>query len=205
MRPIVLVMCLVAISMLLASSSEAEEAQGDEVEAVEESAAESSEEGEGAVEEANEETPSSEEGASEARGDTPDAPEELVRLGRVESVLIANEDPESAIEFGEEMSREGLDTARLRLLMGACYMQLRRYAEAIEQWQRAARDAGDEHDIELRALYNIARAHHAAGSFADAAAAYDRYVAYARAHEELTSFVDEAERLASRLRARAGQ
>jgi len=61
----------------------------------------------------------------------------------------------------------------------------------------------NEESLHLRALYNVARALQAAGQLAQAAEAYDRYVAYARSHSDLPSFVEHAEQLATTLRARA--
>jgi ATP/maltotriose-dependent transcriptional regulator MalT len=131
-------------------------------------------------------------------------PESVVRFGRVETVLVENDDPESAIEFAQELVGSGGDTAQLQLLMGACTMRLARPAEALTHFERVRSMTESDPVMQLHALYNIARARHAAGQLAEAAAAYDQYVAFAQAHSDLSAFVAEASRVATTLRGRAG-
>lgn len=138
-------------------------------------------------------------------GPAREIPETVVRFGRVETVLIENDDPESAIEFGQELAETGGDSAQLQLLMGACCMRLGRHADALLHFERARGMSESDPALQLHALYNIARARHAAGQLAEAAAAYDQYVAFARAHEELTAFVEEATRVAATLRGRLAE
>jgi tetratricopeptide (TPR) repeat protein len=130
-------------------------------------------------------------------------PEELLRLGRVESVLLANDDPESALEFGAELEGEGHPSARLSLLLGACLMRLGRTEEAATRFRDAVERSQRDESLHLRALYNVARALHAQARHQDAAAAYEAYVAYARAHASLPAFAEEATRISRALRGRA--
>jgi predicted Zn-dependent protease len=128
--------------------------------------------------------------------------EELVRFGRVEMVLIENEDAESALEFGQELLTQDGDTPQIRLLLAACLMTLNRPADALEHLRRAVQSSENNPVLQLHALYNVARALHAAGQLREAAEAYERYVTFARTHGSLTSFADEAQRIARVLRGR---
>ncbi len=142
--------------------------------------------------------------AEEASESEPSAEEEFVeRLGRVEMVLIENEDPESALEFGQELLGENGSSVRLRLLLASCLMQLNRAEEALEHLRQAARltESGDD-TAHLHALYNIGRAYHLAGQVNEAADAYDRYIAFARSHSTIPSHVEGAQRIVQTLRAR---
>lgn len=143
--------------------------------------------------------------AAEQTGQAPRAPaasDEMVRFGRVEMVLIENEDAESAIEFGQELLTQDGDTAQIRLLLAACYMTMNRPTEALEHLRRAVQLSENNPVLQLHALYNIARALHAAGQLREAADAYEQYVTFARTHGSLTSFADEAQRIARVLRGR---
>lgn len=151
------------------------------------------------------ETPAAE--APAAEGERPAQPaavsEAVVRLGRIEMILIQNEDPESAIEFAQAVMEQDGDHPRTRLLIAASYMELGQPETALEHYARAIRQT-DRTDPEahLHALYGLARALQLAGQLEQAAQAYDHYVAYAQQHTELASFVEIAQRVAGVLRAR---
>lgn len=138
-----------------------------------------------------------------AAGTTPQVDEIAVRFGRVEMVLIENQDPESAMEFGAELIAEDGDSPHLRLLLAACLMTLNRPADALEHLNEAASMSENNPGIHLRVLFNIARAHQGAGQLVPAADAYDQYVSFARAHQDLPSFANEAQITARVLRNRA--
>lgn len=180
--------------LLLATSFEAQaedaQTEGDQTE----SAADS-----------EEAAPESEEAQSEGDGDEESSVDESVeRFGRVEMVLIENEDPESALEFAQEALEQDGDTHRLRLLMGACAMRLERYDDAITHFRRSVELAPESSpSAKLQALYNLARAFQGAGQFRDAAQAYDDYVEFARQHEDVPSFIENSERLAAAMRSRS--
>lgn len=135
----------------------------------------------------------------------PAVSESVVRFGRVEMVLIENEDAESALEFGQELLTQDGESPQIRLLLAACLMTLNRPADALEHLSQAVRLSENNPTLQLHALYNTARALHAAGQFREAADAYERYVTFARTHGDLTAFADEAQRLARVLRARVSR
>lgn len=143
------------------------------------------------------------EGPQQAPGrSAPAVSESVVRFGRVEMVLIENEDAESALEFGQELLREDGDSPHIRLLVAACLMTLNRPADALEHLRIANQMSESTPVHQLHALYNIARALQAAGQLREAADAYEQYVTFARTHGDLTTFPDEAQRIAQVLRAR---
>ena len=129
--------------------------------------------------------------------------ESVVRMGRIEMILIQNEDPESAIEFAQEVISQDGDHPRPRLLIAASYMRLDQPEAAIEHYARAIRQTERvDPENHLHAIYGLARALQQAGQLEEAAQAYDQYVAFASQHSELTSFPSFAQRVAEVLRAR---
>ena len=128
----------------------------------------------------------------------------MVRLGRIEMVLIQNEDPISAAEFAMAALEQDGDNARLRMLLAACAMNQNLPADALEHYVRAIRlSEQSDPETHLHALYGLARAFQYQNQLEQAAVAYDHYVTFAQAHPELESFVDIAQRLALVLRDRA--
>ena len=130
-------------------------------------------------------------------------PARVARLGRLEAILLQNDDPESAIELAREVEAEHGEDGQLHLLTGAALMRLRRPAEAAQRFERATALAESDPVLRLHALYNLGRSLSLAGQLAPAAEAYERYAAHARANPELPSFIEYAERSAATLRARA--
>lgn len=147
------------------------------------------------------EPPAAEQPAEEGPSATTEA---LIRVGRIEMVLIQNEDPISALEFAQEAIEQDGESGRIRMLMAACAMAQDQPADAIEHYVRAIRLSEETDPItHLHSLYGLARALQRLAQLEQAAEAYEHYVAYAQAHPELESFVEIAQRLAAVLRARA--
>ena len=131
--------------------------------------------------------------------------EAVVRLGRIEMILIQNEDPESAIEFALQVIEQDGDAPRPQMLIAASYMLLEDPTNAIVHYVRAIRlSERSDPEAHLHALYGLARALQRSGQLTQAADAYDQYVAYAGQHSDITNFVEIAQRLSRVLRARAG-
>ena len=128
----------------------------------------------------------------------------MTRLGRVEMVLLQNNDPESALEFVQEIVNDGEDSPQVSFLRATCLFRLERFAEAAALFGQVAASPVPPSDaaMHLHALYNKARALQAAGEIIPAADAYSQYATEARAQSELTGFVAYAETAARNLRAR---
>ncbi len=143
--------------------------------------------------------------AEEERPEQPLAVSEaVVRLGRIEMILIQNEDPESAIEFALQVIEQDGDAARPRMLIAASHMLLQDPGSAMEHYVRAIRlSERNDPETHLHALYGLARALQRAGQLQQAAEAYDHYVTYAQQHPDVTTFTEIAQRLSRVLRARA--
>jgi tetratricopeptide (TPR) repeat protein len=143
-------------------------------------------------------------GGSESSSPAAAVDEVGLQIGRAEMVLIENEDPESAMEFAQEVTNAGRHEPRLHYLIGTCLFRLERYEEAADHFRRAAEaTAQTDPPLHLHALYGRGRVLVAAGEIAQAAEAYGQYAAYARTHSDVASHLELAEAMSATLRARA--